>query len=778
MAKKYVCVLLVLLCIPFASYAQQATVKGKVINGKSRESLPGVNVTVSVTHGVATDIDGNYSIKVDPGRIRLTYSFMGFRPVTKNVDMKAGDVITENISMFEESMEIEGVVVSAGKFEQKLSDVTISMAVLKPTMLENQNINDATEALRKIPGLDITDGQPSIRGGSGYSYGAGSRVLLLVDDLPILTPDAGDAKWNFIPLENISQIEVLKGASSALFGSSALNGVINVRTAFPTDKPVTKFSVNNGIHLNPKRKELIWWGSDRPGFAGMNFMHSQKFGQFDMVIGANGFRNNSFRESESETRGRVNANLRYRNKKVKGLSYGLNTNFMFNEKTDFFLWQDADSGAWRQNTDAISINKGIRFNIDPYLVMFNKRGAKHSVRTRYFIATNYFEDDPAKDNSADMVYGEYQFHQKIRGKFDLTTGISGTYGESKADLFGSHFSINASAYLQLDFRFWDKLGLSLGARLEYFRIDTAETESTYALYFTEDTLSLPVWPVFRIGLNYHLFKYTFLRGSFGQGYRFPTIAEKFVKASVGGLNLFPNPQLKPETGWNAELGIKQGIKLGNWNGYLDLAGFWTEYSNMMEFTFGIWDKPADSVVWNYIGFKSVNVGRARITGFDFTFTGEGNFFGFPATLLIGYTYTNPVDLVKDSGYIASKSTADNILKYRNYHSVKGDFEVSFGRYIAGISYVYASKMVNIDKKFEERLIPELPFSPYILPGLKEYREKHDKGYHVLDARVGFMLTENMRFSLLVKNLLNREYMVRPGLIEAPRNVAIQFALNL
>jgi outer membrane receptor protein involved in Fe transport len=770
--------LFIILSVLFSlvAHAQQATIKGKIINGKTKESLPGVNITVSPANGVSSDADGNYQIKVDQGKVKLTYTFIGFRTINRNFDIKAGDIITENISLLEESMEIEGVVVSAGKYEQKLSDVTISMAVLKPDMIESQNTNEITEALKKIPGLDINDGQASMRGGSGYSYGAGSRVLLLVDDLPILTPDAGDAKWNFVPIENISQIEVLKGASSALFGSSALNGVINVRTAFPTDKPLTKFTVNNGIYMNPKRKELIWWNSDRPNFSGINFLHSQKLGQCDLVVGANGYLEHSFRQSAGETHGRVNVNFRYRDKKIKGLSYGVNTNFMYADKTDFFLWQDADSGAWRQNSGAINVNKGYRFNIDPYVLMFNKRGAKHSIKTRYFLATNIFKEAKEKNNSSDMIYGEYQFHQKIKNKFDLTTGILGTYGESKAQLFGNHFCINGSAYLQLDFRFWKKLGVSLGARLEYFRIDTAETESTYAFYFTNDTFSLPIWPVFRVGLNYQLLKYTFLRASFGQGYRFPSIAEKFIKASIGSLNIFPNPQLKPETGWNTELGVKQGVKLGNWNGYLDLAGFWTEYSNMMEFTFGDYrpDTAQYATLADY-GFKSINVGHARITGLDLTFTGQGNFFGMPATLLVGYTYTNPVDLVKDSTYLANKSTEDDILKYRNYHSVKADFEVSIGRFAAGIAYSYTSNMINIDKTFEKDLIEGIPVQ--ILPGLKEYRDKHDKGYHVFDFRFAFMATETMKFALIIKNLLNEEYMSRPGFIEAPRNIAIQYNIS-
>ena len=77
-------------------------------------------------------------------------------------------------------------------------------------------MNDVKDALNKTSGVTVVDGQPNIRGGSGWSYGAGSRVLLLLDDLPILQTDAGFPAWSTLPTENIGQIEIIKGAASAI----------------------------------------------------------------------------------------------------------------------------------------------------------------------------------------------------------------------------------------------------------------------------------------------------------------------------------------------------------------------------------------------------------------------------------------------------------------------------------------------------------------------------------------------------------------------------------
>ena len=82
-----------------AALAQQATIKGTVINGKTKETLPGVNITVSATQGVTSDMQGNYVIKVDPGKIKVTYSFVGFTRVVRHHEVKAGDVSTDNVNM-------------------------------------------------------------------------------------------------------------------------------------------------------------------------------------------------------------------------------------------------------------------------------------------------------------------------------------------------------------------------------------------------------------------------------------------------------------------------------------------------------------------------------------------------------------------------------------------------------------------------------------------------------------------------------------------------------
>lgn len=767
MRKIYITLFFFLLSL--VAFSQKASVTGKVIDAQTKEPVVGVAVVADEKNGVITDVNGNFILELDPGAYTIVFQIIGYASEDKKVNLKQGTIESINISLVPSSSMLDEMVVSAGKFEQKLSDVTVSIQMIKPSMIENNNTNSIEQIIDKTPGVSIMDDQASIRGGSGYSYGAGSRVLLLVDDLPMLSGDAGDVKWNFAPVENIEQIEIIKGAASALYGSSALNGIINIRTSFPGNTPRTKIIFNSGLYTNPLRKELIWWGTAQPVFAGTQFLHSRKIGNFDLTLGANLFTDQGYRLKDDEQRYRFNINTRYRDKKVKGLSYGVNVNIMNFKGDEFILWKNADSAYLPSDLWTQQINNS-RLNVDPFIVYFNEKGNKHSLKTRYYQINN--KNNTEQSSRSYLYYGEYQYQRKFKKDLTVTSGLTGTYNYAIADIYGdkNHYAANGGAFIQADKKI-NLLTISAGARYDIFKMDEDKDESK---------------PVFRTGLNYQLAEATFIRGSFGQGFRYPAIAEKYISTSAGALHLFPNDTLRPEQGWSAELGIKQGFKVSSWYGYLDIAGFWTQYHDMIEFTYGIYlpdsiTSPTLQDYTDYLGFKAYNISNAQINGIDVTIMGQGKFFGLPATLLLGYTYTNPIDL--DVNRDSLKSTKDNILKYRYYHSVKGDFEVEYNKFAIGVSMDFHSFMINIDKAFVEPIsingypIVQNGDTLFFLPGLKQYREKHNTGDVVFDCRISYQVTETSKLALIVKNVFNKEYMLRPGDIQPPRNVALQYSLK-
>jgi outer membrane receptor protein involved in Fe transport len=744
-------VLLSLFFLFSSIYAQKAVVHGTVTDANSNEKLIGVSVMMDSLTGVPTNNEGHYRLDLNPGQYRLQFRYIGYQSEQRVVDLITGDSIVLNIKLTPRQFELDMAVVTAGKYEQRLSDVTVSMEIIKAEFIENTNTINMETAISKIPGVDILDGQPSIRGGSGYSFGAGSRVMVLVDGLPVLTADVNEVKWNFLPVEIVERVEIMKGASSALYGSSALNGVVNMLTTWPDSKPSTTVSIFNGAYSDPKREELSHWWEKNPGFAGASFSTSRKIGNFDLVLGANAFNDPGYRQMDYEERIRVNFKLRHNPASVKGLSYGLNTNIQWQNTSDFLIWQDADSGAFLQRPDAITPTTGFRFNLDPWVSFYDDQKNRHSLRTRFLKVYNRFEEDPDKDNGSDMYYGEYQFQREIREKLNLTAGFTGLYGVTNANLYGDHYNSSIAVYSQFDYAFLNRLSASLGMRWEHYTLDRTDRESS---------------PVMRAGLNYRAAPFTFLRASYGMGYRFPSIAEKYTSTNVGSLKIFPNPVLNSETGWSAEIGAKQGFKISEWSGFVDLAAFWTEYRNMIEFTFGVWNDPGQIPTLDDIGFKSLNVGKARINGIDFNISGTGKAGNLPLTLFTGYTFMNPIDLSTDT-------LQNNILKYRYKHSLKGHAEVTIKKVSPGITLIYNSFMERIDEAFEATILGQ-----EIFPGLKDYRLTNNEGFVVLDISLAYQLSPRIRVAVLANNLFNKEYMGRPGDIRPPRNISVQIIVKV
>jgi iron complex outermembrane receptor protein len=264
-------------------------------------------------------------------------------------------------------------------------------------------------------------------------------------------------------------------------------------------------------------------------------------------------------------------------------------------------------------------------------------------------------------------------------------------------------------------------------------------------------------PVFRFGANYQAAEFTYFRASFGQGYRFPTVAEKFISTRIGAgqfsIPILQNPNLTSETGWSAEIGLKQGFKISNWNGFLDVAAFLMEYNNMMEFSF---------VNAQVIGFQSQNVGNTRISGLETSIAGQGEIGKVKTSVLAGYTYSNPVYQDFSPDDTLASSVNYNVLKYRFRHTGKLDIEGSYKGISLGVAMLYTSYMEAIDRVFNA-----------VIPSVEEYRTANQQGTLITNIRASYQITDNFKASFICNNLFNNELMLRPGLLEAPRNIGLR-----
>lgn len=735
--------------------AQSTTVSGLVTDGK--EPIPGVTVFIDDKNATSTDAEGKYKLELPQGKTIIHARSLGYAEVIKELNI-TGSTLKFDIVLIPLSTQLSSVVVSAGKFEQKLEDVTVSMSTIKPGVIEKFSDNSIESAIANVTGINVNDGQANIRGGSGFSYGAGSRVLVLVDDMPMMSADANDVKWSFLPIENMEQIEIIKGASSALYGSSAMNGVINFRTGYAKSEPVTHITQYTGIYDSPARKEIKWWGKNTQMMTGANMFHAQKLGNWDIVIGGHYFLDEGFRKGETEKRARANLNLRYRFKKIEGLSAGVNLNYMETFGGLFNIWNDdttgtyIPSGGMNDSTTTLSIYHTKRFNVDPFVTYVGKNGFSAKWRSRFFRTANFNNTD--QQAFADLLYSEVQVQKRFE-EWNLTVTGGGVISDGSviSDLYGSRKTYNKAIYAQIDKKFFDRLNISAGGRWEQFRFRYSEPESK---------------PVFRAGANLRIHKATYMRASIGQGYRFPSIAEKYVRTRVGSIVIYPNDSVHSETGWTAEAGIRQLFKFGKRvSGYVDASVFRSSYKDMLEFAFGQYGDLFNDPLFG-LGFKSVNIGNTRIDGMEYE-------LGLQISVLNnlnvnfggGYTYIDPRMSDFDSLKAATGTVSFNFLKYRYRNMFKGFASVDYGRISVSLNCRYNSFMENIDKVFNE-----------LIPGIKDYRSEHQKGDWVYDANLSYKVRNYLTVSVISRNLFNHEYMGIPSQVEAPRMWLLQIGVVL
>lgn len=931
-------------------------VKGHIYDAQTNEPLPGVNVTYQlkgITKGIASNNNGFYEITVPAGGIELTFSCIGYKPLLLPLVINPRETTIKDIYLKTEDKLLEAVVVSAGRFEQKVSDLTVSMDILKAEELLRQDPSDITASLKTLPGVDIVDRQPSIRGGSGWTYGVGARSLILIDGMSALSPSSGEMNWNRIPMENIAQVEILKGASSVLYGSSALNGVINIRTTRPGLVPRTHVNAYLGIYGNPANSNYQWsdkgfWkegkyevqpflrknvlsGIRTPIYEGIDFSHARRIGDFDVSGGINLYANEGFRQGAYNRRVRVGGNVTYHQPGKNMINYGANIDFLSNKYGDFFIWRSPYQ-AYRPSPFTNMGREGNEFHLDPFYNFTNPdNNSSHKLRGRiyyrndnltqsvpnaslpdilsnmgtdlnafagliqniqdgkltdlygkYFVSVTepllqgdltgiangiikgstqllgeIFPDastadycdliswgmnalkDPATGKLNNLPTGEnlipwmnnalnpkasptqtdklynyyidYQFN-KHWGKAQLTAGITYERVKSTSHTTGNHESDNAALFLQFDDKFFDRLNISLGVRGEYYRVDEHYREAETKVFGT----NIPFKPVFRGGISYELAPYSFIRASFGQGYRYPSLMEKYARKDIGGVGVYPNASLKAEKGYNAEIGFKQGYKIGGFQGFIDLAGFYTEYRDMIEFRFGLFNNGNQQMINSLmdlismvtgqnslgIGAQFYNVSKARIYGTEISTTGTYQIN--PQAILtynLGYVFIQPEDAdykkknetenaYTDPLQMKEKSNTSRYLKYRPKHTFKTSLDFQWKRLSVGTNLQWKSKILAVDYiMLDERIKANGPteimdYVRDILFGtekdgynLAAYWKEHNKDYFIMDLRAGVRVTNNVQFQFLVNNLLNKEYSVRPMDVAAPRTFIMKVGLD-
>jgi iron complex outermembrane receptor protein len=220
---------------------------------------------------------------------------------------------------------------------------------------------------------------------------------------------------------------------------------------------------------------------------------------------------------------------------------------------------------------------------------------------------------------------------------------------------------------------------------------------------------------------------------------------------MGSINIIPNPDIMPESGWSTELGVKQELLFGKLSGQVDMALFYMRNTNLIEYMFAGYPEG--------VGFKATNREESRIYGSELEFLLSIETGKIKSTVSGGYSFIYPIDLDP----LTSIST-NKFLKYRRMHSGKILYKAEWGKLDIELALYVKSKILNIDKVFIEQPI---------LIGFDKYWSNHNTGYGLLDGSIGYKLNDKFTLSLVVKNLTNTEYMGRPGDIQPQRNYSLR-----
>jgi len=189
---------------------------------------------------VAPGEQGDFSVEVPPGAYRLTTSAPGFAERAETVTLAPGQITRLRLQLSPPAPD-DTITVTASRSERRLDQQIQDVVLLPRSQLENAPVLSIDEALRQVPGFGLfrrtssLAAHPTAQGVSlrGVGPSGVSRTLVLWDEIPLNDAFGGWVGWNQVPLESIEQVEIMRGAGSELYGSSALGGVLQMISRRP-----------------------------------------------------------------------------------------------------------------------------------------------------------------------------------------------------------------------------------------------------------------------------------------------------------------------------------------------------------------------------------------------------------------------------------------------------------------------------------------------------------------------------------------------------------------
>lgn len=565
-------------------------ISGRVTDISTQKPLPGANVQILGTlSGASANCDGFFEISnVRPGSISIRVSMIGFRTLTQhNIQISENESISLNFQLKETVIQFDPIIVSAGKTRQRLDQAPVSLSVITAREIENRNPTDLIESLESAPGVHFVGNQINIRGSTGYTFGAGNKVLLLLDGVPVYASDTGEFNWDMLPPLDIEQIEILKGAGSTLWGASALGGVVNIITRAPSPEGKVQFSMNAGKYDWPYYDEWNWTDQNRLHYIRSDASFSKQFEALGLRISAGRFVSTGYTELGDFEKYNLTGKVDYRFRNdVKLTGYAA---YSFIDRGFFVQWKGQNNP---YEVDEANLNNYAETNqLNLYAKLAVPISPRFGIHVRASLVRTLMGNQFGESSAFNPAFGqgiEVQADWIPMNSHSVTFGLQYQQDAGSTEYFGDHKGYFIGPYIQDEWKVGDNLRLTAGFRYDRYQL----------LGSVKEDLFSP-----RFGLNWQPWAGTSLRASAGSGFRAATIVERFLELSIMNFNIKANLGLRAESAQAYDIGLRQYVT-ENWN--LDISLFDTEYTDLIEAHLDL--------IRGQIQFR--NIERARIRGLE------------------------------------------------------------------------------------------------------------------------------------------------------------------
>ncbi|HMQ68940.1 MAG TPA: TonB-dependent receptor [Ignavibacteria bacterium] len=748
----------------------QGSLEGKIIDEETSSVVSLANIKIFKDGSddfvnTQSDVSGKFSfIDLDSGVYMIEVTSIGYEEYTNQVMIEDLKVKILNVFLKPAGIEIEKINVTSTKTEVTLQQTPSSISIVTAEDISKKNILTFDNVLEQVQGVTlnrssgINVNSMSIRGSSDVAGGGiGNRVLLLLDGRPSLTGDSKGALWSLIPVSIIDRTEVVKGAFSSLYGSSAIGGVVNVITKKPTYNSSTSMNFSYGFY--EKLNDSLRYTNDLLTFTTADIIHSNTINKFSYLLNLN-YNNNDGHSQQSNYDfysgvGKFTYDL-FGNRDLEATLQYTKSNSGF----PHYWRKDAGSVADPYKIAEYYLGDKIQKETQSYDLFYRavpNSISKYTTRFYYYYlySNSYYNpNNPVSIEFADTGKGlntyidsynignitqvDFQF-----GKYNyFVSGIDFQMNIVKSDpqeiLYGDQQMNNFGIFAQDQYKIiTDKLGNSilettLGARLDFNKvvsgIESSEISPKVSFVYTPDTEN-------------KVFKNTAYRFLVGRAFRAPSIAEIYFKKELfGGFDFLYNPDLQPEYMISAEIGLRKQFTT---RFTFDMAFFFNEYENLIQYV-----NTSTSI---YGPFQVQNIAKSQISGFEFSldYNSSVKLFKNPLDYFfnISYTYLNAKDL--------SENRKDDFLPYKPVNNFL--FTTNFGYYGFNLD-IYGKYLSAID---------EVLF----------YNFEEPESYFLLNLKISKEITNKISFFLAVNNLFDESYQELERIQAPNRNFNSGFSLQ-